>query len=93
MYLTITLPDLSYSVNVLSQVMHEPTNAHWEAAMRVLRYLKGCPGKGIMLKSDSDLYIRAYCDLDWNACPRTRRSLSAYMVLLRNSPVVWKTKK
>lgn len=61
--------------------------------MRVLRYLKGCPGQGIMLRYDSDLHVRAYCDSDWNACPRTRRSLSVYMVLLGNSPVAWRTKK
>ena len=46
-----------------------------------------------MLRSDSDLKIRAYCDSDYNSCPLTRRSLSAYMVLLGNSPVAWKIKK
>lgn len=60
MYLTITRPDLCYSVHVLSQVMHEPRDAHWDAAMRVLKYLKGSPGQGIMLRSDSDLQIRAF---------------------------------
>lgn len=93
MYLSIMCPDLSYSVHVLSQVMHEPREAHWDVVMRVLRYLKGCPGQGIMLKADSDLHIRAYCVSDWNACPRTQRSLSAYMVMLGNSPIAWKTKK
>ena len=92
-YLTITRPDLSYPVHVLSQVMHQPRDSHWAAVMRILKYLKGCPGQGVMLCSDSDLKIRAYCDSDWNSCPRTRRSLSAYMVLLGNSPVAWKTKK
>ncbi|XP_013594651.1 PREDICTED: uncharacterized mitochondrial protein AtMg00810-like [Brassica oleracea var. oleracea] len=92
-YLTITRPYLSYAVHLLSQVMHEPREAHWEAVMRVLRYLKGSPGQGIMLRSDSDLKIRAYCDSDYNSCPLTKRSSSAYMVLLGNSPVAWKTKK
>lgn len=92
-YLTITRPDLNYSVHVLSQVMHQPKKAHWEAAMRVLKYLKGSPGQGIMLKSNSDLRVRAFCDSDWNSCPRTRRSISAYMVMLGNSPVAWRTKK
>lgn len=59
-YLTITRPDLCYSVHVLSQVMHEPCDAHWDAAMRVLKYLKGSPGQGVMLRSDSDLQIRAF---------------------------------
>ena len=92
-YLTITRPDLSYCVHVLSQVMHQPREEHWNAAMRVIRYLKGSPGQGIMLRADSDLQIRAFCDSDWCGCPLTRRSLSAYVVLLGNSSVVWRTKK
>lgn len=92
-YLTITRPDLSYSVHVLSQVMHKPREEHWDAAMRVIKYLKGSPGQGIMLRADSDLVIRAFCDSDWCGCPTTRRSLSAYMVMLGNSPVAWRTKK
>ncbi|CAF2265902.1 unnamed protein product [Brassica napus] len=73
--------------------MQAPRQAHREAAVRVVRYLKGCPGQGILLSSTSDLRVTAYCDSDWNACPRTRRSLSSYVVLLGDSPVSWKTKK
>ena len=92
-YLTITRLDLSYSVHILSQVMHKPQEEHWNAAMRVIRYLKGSPGQGIMLRADSDFQIRAFCDSDWCGCPLTRCSLSAYMVLSGNSPVAWRTKK
>lgn len=63
-YLTITRPDLSYAVHVLSQVMHEPYVTHWDAVIRVVQYIKDCPGQGILLKADSNLRIRAYCDSD-----------------------------
>ncbi|RVW27294.1 Retrovirus-related Pol polyprotein from transposon RE2 [Vitis vinifera] len=39
-YLAVTRPDLAYSVHVLSQFMQEPRIEHWEAALRVIRYLK-----------------------------------------------------
>uniref|UniRef100_A0A3Q7GH65 Reverse transcriptase Ty1/copia-type domain-containing protein n=1 Tax=Solanum lycopersicum TaxID=4081 RepID=A0A3Q7GH65_SOLLC len=42
-YLTITHPNLAYSVHLLSHFMHEPRVGHLNAAMRVLRYLKGHP--------------------------------------------------
>ncbi|CAM8901506.1 unnamed protein product [Rhodiola kirilowii] len=45
-YLTITRPDLSYSVHVLSQFMQKPTQDHLQAVQRVLRYLKGAPAQG-----------------------------------------------
>jgi len=64
-----------------------------EAAKRVLRYLKGTPGHGILLRSGSHLNITAFCDSDWGACPLTRRSLTGYFVTLGGSPISWKTKK
>lgn len=66
---------------------------HWAAALRVVRYLKGTPDQGIMLTANSDMRLTAYCDADWSACSLTRHSLSAYIVLLGDSLVSWKTKK
>lgn len=92
-YLTFTRPELSYIVHLLSQFMKKPLAEHWLTALRVVRYLKGCPDQGIMLSSTSNLNLIAYCDSDWSACPLTRRSLSAYVVMLGDSLVSWKTKK
>jgi len=39
-YLTITRPDIMYSVNILSQFMHESRKPHWDAALQVVKYLK-----------------------------------------------------
>ncbi|XP_019160475.1 PREDICTED: uncharacterized protein LOC109157048 [Ipomoea nil] len=39
-YLTITRPDLSFSINRLCQFMHAPTVDHWALVKRVLRYVK-----------------------------------------------------
>jgi len=39
-YVTLTRPDIAYSVNQLCQHMQAPTSAHWTAAKCVLRYLK-----------------------------------------------------
>lgn len=47
LYLSMTRPDIAYAVGVLSQFMQSPRAPHMAAAMRVLRYLKGCPGRGL----------------------------------------------
>jgi len=39
-YLCITRPDISFSVNKLSQFMHQPRLNHWQSVKRLLRYLK-----------------------------------------------------
>ncbi|KAK3039885.1 hypothetical protein RJ639_028278 [Escallonia herrerae] len=54
-YLTITRPDIYYTVHVLSQFMQSPRSQHWDAALRVLRYLKAAPGQGLFLPADSPL--------------------------------------
>ncbi|CAA7059477.1 unnamed protein product [Microthlaspi erraticum] len=92
-YLTLTHPELSYSVHILSQFMQKPTVAHWNAALKVLRYLKGTPGQGILYKAGTDLVLTGYCDADYNACPLTRRSLTGFVFFLDGSPISWKTKK
>jgi len=73
--------------------MHHPRSAHWEAALRVVWYLKGHPGQGIILSSNSSLHLDAWCDADWAGCPLTRRSLTGWVIFLGGSPVSWKTKK
>ena len=79
-YLTITRPELSYCVHMLAQFMQQPKDEHWEAALRVVRYLKGNPGQGILLHFDCDLKLYAYCDSDWANCSLTRRSLTGYFI-------------
>ncbi|XP_019085817.1 PREDICTED: uncharacterized protein LOC109126586 [Camelina sativa] len=44
--------------------MQTPLLPHWEAAIRVVQYLKGCPVQGILLRSDSAVSLIAYCDSD-----------------------------
>ena len=69
-----------------------PKRNIFEAARRVLRYLKKHPGQGLLLRADSDLQVYAYCDSDWGACHITRRSLTGYFINIGGSPVSWKTR-
>jgi hypothetical protein len=46
LYLTITRPDMVFSVQVLSQFMDKPCQPHLDAAHRVLRYIKASLGQG-----------------------------------------------
>lgn len=92
-YLTITRPDLCYSVHTLAQFMQSPRTRHWEAGLRVVRYIKGRPGQGVLLRAHTAIPLIGYCDSDWDSCPVTRRSITGYFVLLGSSPISWKTKK
>ena len=45
--------------------MHEPRKLYWLIALRVLRYIKGTPGQELVLPSENNLRLQAYCDSDW----------------------------
>jgi hypothetical protein len=54
-------------------------------ALRVLKYLKGSPGRGIFFPRASGLHIQGYTDADWARCKYTRRSISGYCFFLGQS--------
>ncbi|XP_023742003.1 secreted RxLR effector protein 161-like [Lactuca sativa] len=92
-YLTVTRPDNSYAVQVLSQFMHKPRKSHLNVAFRLLRYLKECPGKGVVFSKSNNFDIIGYVDADWAKCLSTRRSVCGYLVYLGSSLISWKSKK
>lgn len=75
-YLLITRVDITHVVTSLSQYMQQPKQVHMDAALKVHRYLKGTPGRGLIYKHDNKIEIVAHCDADWAACSRTRRSIT-----------------
>jgi hypothetical protein len=93
LYLCHTRPDIAFAVSVVSRYMHEPRSDHLEAVHRILRYLKGTPGKGLLFESNKHLVIDGYCDADWASCLDDRRSTSGFCVFVGGNLVSWRSKK
>lgn len=91
-YLTITRPDLSYSVNTVSQFQQCPTIEHFQAVKRILRYVKGTLGFGLSFTPGPASLI-GYSDADWARCIDTRRSMYGYAIFLGPNLVSWSAKK
>ena len=64
-YLTVTRPDISYAVHVVSQFMAAPRSPHYVAVLRIIQYLRGTIFDGLHFSSHSSLTFQAYSDADW----------------------------
>ncbi|XP_057989379.1 uncharacterized mitochondrial protein AtMg00810-like [Hevea brasiliensis] len=92
-YLTITRPDISFAVSVVSQFLQAPCSSHWDAVIRILRYIKGAPGQGLLYEDRGHSQIIGYSDADWAGSPSDRRSTSGYCIMIGGNLISWKSKK
>ena len=93
-----TRPDISHAVSVLAQFVSAPLPQHWDAAMRVLRYLKGTAHLGLVFRGTGDLTSGVnldpcYTDSDWGGDIDDRKSRSGVVCKLAGSAVSWLSKK
>ena len=56
-YLTVTCPDISYAVHIVSQFMAALRFPHYAAILKILRYLKGTIFDGLHFSSHSSLTL------------------------------------
>ncbi len=92
---TWTRPDLQFCTNKLSKHLSNSGTPHWNAAKRVLCYLKGTSSLGLTYTRNlpNSNRLEAYTDADWATCPETCRSVSGYVTILNGAAVSWKSKK
>ncbi|GAA0164728.1 transmembrane signal receptor [Lithospermum erythrorhizon] len=76
-FLTHTRPDLSFSVQPLSQFMKAPGTSHLHALHHILGYVHNTVGQGLLLKGSTNMKLQAFSNSDWAACPTTRSSAEA----------------
>lgn len=90
-----TRPDICAAVEGLVQQLDEPLRAHWNAALRVVRYLKGTASLGITFAraNETSWFPSANVDANRGGDVRTRRSTSGSLVFLGGGPVVFKSKR
>lgn len=92
-YLLFTRLDIAFAVNKLSQFMHAPSETHWGAVKRLLRYLNGTRQVGITYRQSSPLTLHCFTDADWGGNLDDRISTGAYITFLGSNPVSWCSRK
>ncbi|XP_026429868.1 uncharacterized protein LOC113326336 [Papaver somniferum] len=92
-YVSHTRPDISYIVSVVRRFMHNPGQQHMDAVIRILRYLKSAPGKGLIFSKHEHLDVSGYTHSDWGGKGDRRISTSGYFAFAGGNLVNWKSKK
>lgn len=85
-------PDITHSVNIILRAQANPEKSDWEAAYRVLHYLKGTADFGLLYKGIGD-NITCYSDASLGSNDPNARSTTGYLVYLYGDLVSWQTKK
>ncbi|KAK4406515.1 Retrovirus-related Pol polyprotein from transposon RE1 [Sesamum angolense] len=85
--------DGNYLEDKTNQFMDKPRLVHWEAALRILKYIKTPPGKGLLFKRHGHVKIEAYSDADYAGSKDNRKSTSGYCTYVGGNLVTWRSKK
>ncbi|XP_039063695.1 secreted RxLR effector protein 161-like [Hibiscus syriacus] len=91
-YLTITKPDISYSVRVIYQFMEKPRESHLIAAKRILHYVKSTLNFGLLYKHHASFSLTGFVDADWADDVNDRHSTTGYCFNTGSTTVSWCSK-
>lgn len=93
MYLTITRPDITFAVKKLCQYSSAPRLPHLHAVYKVLEYIKGTVGRGLLYSVEDDLTLKRFADADLASCQDSRRSTTEFTMFIGSSLISWRFKK
>lgn len=85
--------DIAFTVNVLARFMKKPKLIHWEAALRVVSYLKGTRDLGIVYRTGGEERPIGYSDSDWARDLMDCKSVGGYVFMLNGGPIAWRSRK
>lgn len=81
----VSRPDLCFISAQLAKYVSNPGYVHYRAALRVLIYLQGTADRGLVLKPNEHLPLRAFVDADWS----TKFSVSGGLIDYLGVPIHW----
>ena len=93
LYLTVSRPDISFSIGVCARFQSKPKESHLTAVKRIFKYLKETLEVGIWYSKDGDFKVISYSDSDYAGCKIDRKSTIGTCQMMGNRLVSWFSKK
>lgn len=93
-YLVHTRPDISFAVGIVSRYMERPTTMHMNAVKRILRYVQGTTGYGLVYtKKSGNNILTGFADSDLAGHLEDRKSTGGMVFYLNESLITWVSQK
>jgi len=90
--MNFTRPDVAYAVTRLSRYTHNPSKEHWNALLRLLKYLRGTINWCLHFNKISAV-LEGYCDANWVSDNDEVSSTSGCVFTLGGGAISWKSAK
>lgn len=92
MYLsTCTRPDISAAVSELSKFSQNPGMSHWEGVKRVMRYVSGTIGEGLLYKRGAQVEVWGFSDASHAGEKETSRGRAGYIFMSAGAAISWRS--
>jgi hypothetical protein len=89
-----TRPDIANAVRELSKFLSCYNETHWQAARRMLKYLKGTSTYGLLLDGKSrTVTYEVYTDASFVCQPKERKSVTGYVISMAGTSISWCSSK
>ncbi|KAI9182132.1 hypothetical protein LWI28_022386 [Acer negundo] len=84
--------DIVYAIGVLCRFTSRPSNEHWHALERVMRYLKRTMNLRLHY-GKFPAVLDGYSDADWNTLSDDSKATGGYIFSIAGGAISWKSKK
>ncbi|KAG5883623.1 hypothetical protein JTB14_029568 [Gonioctena quinquepunctata] len=89
MYLSVaTRPDITFVVHFAAQAVSKPRYHHWEIVKRILKYLRGTLGYGIVYEP-GEFSLQAFSDSNYADDLSARKSTSRFICKMNQGAITW----
>lgn len=88
---TVSRPDISYALNIVSRYLNNPGRDHVNAVKRIIRYL--IKTKELCINYNGNSELIGYSDSDFASDIDSRKSNTGYIFMMNGGPVTWASRK
>ncbi|XP_038902514.1 secreted RxLR effector protein 161-like [Benincasa hispida] len=93
LYLTASIPYIAFAVGICARYQSCPKNNHLGSTKRIIKYVNGTSGYGLLYTLNTSSSLVDYYDAYWVASSDDRKSTSGGCFFLGNNLISWFSKK